>query len=413
MKKLSVLLLITSFLLSIIFLCPSINADPAVIISDYEINPSVFLPGDSGLLTLTLYNAETSATYTSATVQGSTTNTYVEMNGAVIKNIWILSARDGDKKIRADLNYEDVGVLAPGSSYDIQFEIFSENGISEGLYFPVVRVDLESSAHDDVSYPISIRVSNETVDLIQTDVPSQISLSGSTEITFTVVNNIESTVESVHIVPEEIQGIEITPNSYFVGSMDAYSSEDITFSVIPRDKGIKNLTFDVNFNNGYNAHNNSITFPIEIVDSYDVEPVLFSYPSTISKGDSNRFRIEVYNAKTESISGVKVIPIYNEDIIITPTQYFIGSMDADDVFSASFNVDTDNLKVGENYSIAFKVLFKQNDNYYESPIVSSKFQVIDKTENQGSNLYLYIAVVIIIILIIIFYLFVYKKRRTS
>ena len=195
--------------------------------------------------------------------------------------------------------------------------------------------------------------------------------------------------------------------------MDAYSSEDITFSVIPRDKGIKNLTFDVNFNNGYNAHNNSITFPIEIVDSYDVEPVLFSYPSTISKGDSNRFRIEVYNAKTESISGVKVIPIYNEDIIITPTQYFIGSMDADDVFSASFNVDTDNLKVGENYSIAFKVLFKQNDNYYESPIVSSKFQVIDKTENQGSNLYLYIAVVIIIILIIIFYLFVYKKRRTS
>jgi hypothetical protein len=163
----------------------------------------------------------------------------------------------------------------------------------------------------------------------------------------------------------------------------------------------------------------------------DVAPIITNFPISITKGGSSRISIEVYNAKTEKITGVLVTPICNATVI--PSQYFIGSMDPDDVFSASFDVYADTINYGTNI-IGFIVSFKQGNDYYETPVVSKTFSVISgpgvsyqtssssNSQSSGSNglpqtpslmtcLASIIIIVVVIVVLVIFYIRWRKRRK--
>jgi hypothetical protein len=398
---------LTGIIVIAALILPTICADPSIIIYDYELTPQIFMPGDSGTLKLTIKNAETINTVARTTTGSSTTTVYTDTVGAAFNNIWIVAASDSSsKKVKATLNYEDTGYLAPSASFDITFKIIAENGITEGLYFPTVRIDIDT--YTDVSFPIPIDVSNATVDLISTSVPSKLSVSGSTDITLTAVNNRAASIDSVRITPKETTGIEFMPSSIFIGSMSSYASEDVIFSIKPTETGEKNLSFDIDFKNGDNLHTQTLTIPMEIVETLDVAPVFYSIPSSIEKGKSIRIRLEVFNAKTSGITGVIVTPI--TDAEMSPSQYFIGAMDADDVFSASFDMYTDGLEIG-NYTIGFKVSFKQGEDYYETPTVSSSFEIVAATKDSGDgNLGVVIGGTCILVVALVLFL-IWRKRR--
>ena len=398
------------------------RADPSIIIYSYELSPEVFMPGDRGTLKLTIKNAESTNTI-SQTSGSSTVTVRTDTVGARIDDILIRADSDSNgKRVKATLAYDDVGYLAPLASFDITFEIVAEQAIKEGLYFPLVEIDIFS--YTDVSFPIPVRVSNESIDLISTSVPSKISESGSTQITFTAINNRDSTLTDIRVTPQTTEGIEFTPESVFVESIDSDSSEDVSFSVQPTEEGIKNLTFDISYKNGNNIHSLSVNETIEIIDTLDVGSLFTNIPRSIKKGDSARITLEVYNAKTETISGVMVTPI--SETTILPSQYFIGSMDPDDVFSASFDIYTDNLEYGNN-TIDFEVSFKQGNEYYKTPTIGTTFTV---GTAQGSNyqsssstssemqqpdiLGLCLPViVVIVIVIVVFILWKWKKQRSA
>jgi len=398
-------------LLTLSLFSPMVCANPSIIVYDYTLSPEVFMPGDSGVLTLTIKNAEATSTCAHTSTSGSSSTVTTDTIGATIDDVSISPVSSGDKQIKAEATYRDLGYLAPSTSFDIEFEIVADANITEGLYFPKVLIDVEESYFEDVSYPFKVRVSNSSVDLIQTDVSSKISVSGSTDITLTTINNREASVDAVTVTPVKIDGMEFLQDSIFVGELDSYSSQDVTISLIPTQIGVYNLTFDISFKNGDNLHTNSLVIPIEVVETLDVAPVLYSSSSTIGKGSSSKIRLEVYNAKTESISGVIVTPI--TDVKISPTQYFIGSMDADDVFSASFNVYTSDLEIGSEHDIDFKVSFKQGDNYYETPAVGSSFKVVKPTaQSDGGGISL-IAILFFVIIVVALYLFYRWKKRRS
>jgi hypothetical protein len=88
-------------------------------------------------------------------------------------------------------------------------------------------------------------------------------------------------------------------------------------------------------------------------------------------------------------------------------------MDPDDVFSASFDVSSEDLEYG-NYTLGFKVSFKQDNEYYETPIVTSTISIITQTNkaSEGSFLFILGAIIIVILLILIFG-FYFNKRRTT
>ncbi|MBE3137956.1 MAG: hypothetical protein IMZ43_11290 [Thermoplasmata archaeon] len=430
MKKIMTTTIISTLIFSalISLYIPTVQASPAVMISQYQLSPEILMPGDTAVLTLQVKNAETVATQTSTSTSGGDTTTTVRTLGVAIDNIWITAAQSGGKQIRATANYDDIGYLAAGAIIEVNFKLVVDKNMSEGIYFPVVNVDV--SGGTDVAYPLLVKVSNASVDVLSTSIPSQISKGGTTELTVTAVNKRENVVKEVIITPHG-DGVEFVPQSYFIGSLAAETSEDVVFSVKPIETGGSNISFSVSYKNGDNLHTNSLIAPLSVIEALDVAPIITNFPISITKGGSARISIEVYNAKTEKITGVLVTPICNATVI--PSQYFIGSMDPDDVFSASFDIYADTIGYGTQI-IGFKVSFKQGNDYYETPLVSKSFSVVSgpgqsyqssssSTSTSGSNgmpqtpslvtcLTPIILIIVVIVVVILLYMR-WKKRRKA
>ena len=399
--------LITFILLGWI-LCSSLaSAEPSLMVTDYSLSPEVLLPGDNAILTVTITNTETTGAESTTSTIGNSQTTTTEFLAATIENIYITADGDGDYLVSARNNFPDLGNLASGASIVIDFALSAHENITEGLYFPTINIDVED--YQDVQFPIPVRVSQLSAYLLPKEIPSKISSSGSTQITLTAVNRRESTTEDVTISANDESSFEVSPQTLYIGSLASQSSQDLSFALHPKKLGTHTIPFTISYRNGENIHSDTITLSIEVSETADVSPVLYDIPNSLAHGSSERITLEVFNAKTETINGVIVIAITNLTVI--PSEYFIGSMDPDDVFSASFDIQTDSNPVG-NYSIGFKVSFKQNNNYFESPSVSRTVQVVEAGPvQQGDATVLYAGVVIVVILLIIVGYYIMQRRR--
>ncbi len=428
MKKILITTIISIVIvgLSTSFLTPTVTANAAVMIQQYYLSPEILMPGDTAILTLEVRNGETVATQTTTTVSGGETTTIVRSLGVLLDDIRIDPAQSGGKQIRATTHYEDIGYLAAGASIEVNFKLNVDANISEGIYFPIANIDVNGG--NDVLYPLLMKVSNATLDLLQTNVPSKISKGGATDIIITAVNKRDNAVNEIIIIPHS-DDIEFLPSQYFLGSLPAKTSQAVVFSIKPLETGSRDITFDVRYKNGENLHTNSLTIPITIIPTLDVAPIVTNFPISITKGGSSRISIEVYNAKTEKITGVLVTPISNATVI--PSQYFIGSMDPDDVFSASFEIYADTLGYGTS-SIGFIVSFKQGNEYYETPLVSKSFNIVSgpgisyqasgssSSQSSGNGLpqppsltmcLVQIIIVIVVIIIVAIFFIRWRRRR--
>lgn len=406
-----------------------VQASPAIMVQQYQVSPEILMPGDSAILTLVILNGEAVATQTTTSVSGSETTSTLHTLGASLEEISINPAISGGKQIRATTRYEDVGYLAAGTSIQVNFKLQVDANMSEGTYFPTAEIDVLGGT--DVSYPLMVKVSNSTVDLLKKSIPSKISEGGATDIIITALNKRDNSVSDVTITPSS-DTVECIPSSFFVGSLPGKTSQDVVFSIKPLETGETDLTFTVTYKNGENRHTNTLTVPITIIQTLDVAPIITNFPISITKGGSSRISIEVYNAKTERITGVLVTPICNATVI--PSQYFIGSMDPDDVFSASFDIYADTVDYGTEI-IGFVVSFKQGNEYYETPVVSKTFNVVtgpgvsyqsssaSNGQSSGSNsalqapslmtCVLSIILIIVIVIVSVIFFIRYRKRRRS
>jgi len=417
-------IMVIFLLLILINLMPTINAEPTVMITSFNLYPEVLMPGDDAELTITLTNTEVTATHTdtdyiNSVPVSSITNTI----GASINKVWINSDGDGSNYITSKKMYSDIGDLSPGSSISLSFKISVDENISQGLYYPIIRVEIED--YQDVKYPFPIRIDNKSLSIMSSDVPSKISVGGSTDITFNVINKRKNGVDGISIYSVGDSDLKFNPNAVFIGSLDSGNSEEVVVSINPTDLGHKILSLNLSFLNGDNAHFEIINIPIEVGEVLDVAPIFTNIPISIKKGSSSRIGLEVYNAKTESITGVIITPI--TDATVIPSQYFIGAMDSDDVFSASFDLYTDMLDYGNN-TIKFKVSYKQGSEYYETPTIDHSFRVVsgegtsylpstedsDKSSNgfSGDILSMCLPIILlIIVIIIVIILWKWKKGR--
>jgi hypothetical protein len=420
-----------STLLFSICLCvffPAVQASPAVMISQYTLSPEILMPGDTAVLSLRVTNGEAVATETSSSISGGGTTTVIHTLGTTIDAIRILPAQSGGRQIRATASYNNIGYLAAGASIEVNFKLVVDENMSEGVYFPVVDIDVGSGT--DVQYPLLMKVSNASVSLLPTSVPSKISQGGTTDLTVTAVNKRDNDVSEVIITPQG-NNLEFMPQNYYLGPLTAETSNEAVFSVRPIETGESILTFNVSYKNGDNLHTNILVVPITVIQASDVAPIITNFPLSITKGGSSGISIEVYNAKTEQITGVLVTPVCNATVV--PSQYFIGSMNPDDVFSVSFQIYTDNVGLGMQ-NIGFIVSFKQGNDYYQTPLVSKSFNVISgpgvsyeasgssssssgsSSTPQASSLLTCLTPLIIIIVVIVIAVLFYmrwKKRRKA
>ncbi|MDD1669202.1 MAG: S-layer protein [Methanomicrobiales archaeon] len=150
-------LLLALFLLSAL---PAVAAastkDPTVAITDYQVTPSILLPGDEGIITITLANTAKAASSTESMVQtgiwGTSTTTTTRDMTVLVESVYLY----GQGLEVVEGNYQRVGALGPGQSLKLTFLIKAPS--REGMYFPEVWIRIPEGT--SVQYPVPVNVNS-------------------------------------------------------------------------------------------------------------------------------------------------------------------------------------------------------------------------------------------------------------
>ncbi len=348
---------------------------PAVMITDYKVEPEALMPGDTGTITVTIQNMDTQSSetetttttttsYTSSTTTTSTVNAEIESIRLSSRSKDIEWLREGFQRSE----YYNVGALGPGESITISLPIKAATHTSEGTYFPEVCIEVENG--ENVRFPVSVKVESSSVEILEKDVPSEISISESKEIVMVVANNRPNSVSGVNVlVKAKSEELEFMPERIFIGDLAAYEKREVNFTLTPLSAGNKDISFEVEYKNGENLHHSELKSSVFVRSSADLRLILVDAPRSVLKGEVAKIDFDVANGMPKDVKAVSVVPVSNGEweVRILPSEYFIGDMEAGDVFSASFDVDSSELSAGDN-RIAFKLAFRDidTDRIYET-----------------------------------------------
>ncbi len=417
-----VITLFSAVLLLLLLVMASASAaeGPAVMITDYTVEPGVLMPGDTGTITITIENMDilSSETEIKTSQDLLTTTTTVATVSAEIDSIR-LSSTTRDIEWRSEgykrTEYYNVGTLGPGESMKIVIPIKAAAYAHDGTYFPEVYIEVDNGKN--VRFPVRVKVDSSSVEILEKDIPSEISLSESKEIAIVVANNRPNPVSGVDVrVKSESDGLEFMPERIFIGDLEAYGKKEMNFILQTQTFkesliGNKEFSFEVAYKNGDNEHHSAFTSSVLVKSTADVRLILVNAPEFVFEGDIARIDFDVANGMAKDIKAVSVVPAI-EGLRILPSEYFIGDMEVGDVFSASFDVYTSDLSLGET-TIPFTVVFKDvdTDKQYEMQGYEVHVEVREPQKSELPSPGLLGALVVILLLVAVVVGVRIKRRR--
>lgn len=108
--------------------------------------------------------------------------------------------------------------------------------------------------------------------------------------------------------------------------------------------------------------------------------------------------LNIANPRANTVNAVTIIPSA-PGVRFSPDQYYIGTMDPDEVFTISFGIDSDNLakQLNKPINLSFVAKFKNGDTWHESGVYTTTY--IPPKDNSRQNSYLLPAGIVAIILL--------------
>jgi hypothetical protein len=405
-------------LLLLIMATASAVEGPAVTVTSYSVEPGVLMPGDTGTITLTIKNTDAQSseteTTTSTTTGSSTSTVTTSTISAEIETIRLSSRSGTIEWLREGTQrdeYINVGALGPGESITVTLPIKAAASARDDTYFPEVYIEVKNG--DNVRFPLHVKVDSSEVQLLEEDIPSEISLSESKEIAIVVANNRPNTVSGVNVfVHTGNDELEFTPEGLFIGNLGAYEQKTVDFTISPLSEGLKDLNLEVTYKNGNNVHSSELVSSILVTGSSAVKLILVDTPEFVFQGGVARIDFDVANGMAKDIKAVSVVPALSGTKIL-PSEYFIGDMEAGDVFSASFDLHTSDLDVGE-ITIPFILLFNDvnTDKQYETKGYEVQLEVREPQESAVPTQALFgVLVVILVVVGVVVWVRAKRKRR--
>ena len=226
------------------------NSKGTVELKEFISDPEVFMPGDRGTVTVTLKNTASNPT---VTISGSDFDTNARIQAAVLRPL-------SDGIIVLDAPYGDMGLLGPGDSIKLTFNVKVAEDAPEGTHNFELAIEGNSFDYNSrKNIPLKVDSANIRV------IPSkELQLTnGESTIEFDVANTHPNEFSSVSIKPEA-EGITFYPAEYFIGPMDPDELFTIEFNAVEenswsvsREEGI-NMSLTANYNNGINRHANTV-----------------------------------------------------------------------------------------------------------------------------------------------------------
>jgi hypothetical protein len=206
----------------------------------------------------------------------------------------------------------------------------------------------------------------------------------------------------------ELQGngfIDVTSEPYVnTGIIGPGDSVELPFTIkVKNDAPDGTYFLDLNLQGNARLYTLNLKIPVTI-DSNRIEAVLAEAP----KLNPGQIILNVANNRPNTIYASTVIPGGNASF--EPGEYFIGTMDPDELFTVKFDIKDVNDK-----NLSFRIKFKNGNNWHESDAFNVKlnssktFQTVENT----SSAILPVIGILAGVLIIIAGFFIYMRRKRA
>jgi len=200
--------------------------------------------------------------------------------------------------------------------------------------------------------------------------------------------------------------IQVTSNSYYdVGLLGPGDTIDFTYSIRVSEDAPDSIRFlDFVFIGGGDMYDVKWKIPVT-VDSSGIKLI----NSEVGR-NSDFIVLDIANVRPNTVKAVTIVPV-TDNVEFRPAQYFIGTMDSDEMFTIQFDIEPED---GVE-QMGVKAIFKNGNNWHESEIQtinvnnSKPLIIVDK----DSNLWLVFGIVGGLFAVIIIFFVVMRKRRSS
>jgi len=200
--------------------------------------------------------------------------------------------------------------------------------------------------------------------------------------------------------------IQVTSNSYYdVGLLGPGDTIDFTYSIKVSEDAPDSIRFlDFVFIGGGDMYDVKWKIPVT-VDSSGIKLI----NSEVGR-NSDFIVLDIANVRPNTVKAVTIVPV-TDNVEFQPAQYFIGTMDSDEMFTIQFDIEPeDGIE-----QMGVKAIFKNGNNWHESDIQiinvnnSKPLIVVDR----DSNPWLVFGIVGGLFAVIIIVFVVMRKRRSS
>lgn len=324
---------------------------PTVAVS-YEVEPATFLPGDTGTIAIILENMATGEIYVR------------EDNETFDMNAYIVSATLlGDDSIEIlDSGYTDIGLMGPGDTLQLTFNIKAAEEASEGVHFLNFELVGGSDMYD-MNYKVPVKIDNRCLKIIVSNLPTTLVNEIST-VTVDIVNMRSNNVSGVIVVPDG-NDVTFTPSEVFIGTITAgnKSTAKFTLNTLESAEGTKEISFSASYFNGDNLHQcNDADMTINVIRQ---SPLILTGIEVERIGNRYTINGDLNNVGTTDAKNVVISAIGSDGI--EPVQpyanYFVGTLEADDFSSFELSAL---ITSGDIKSVPVLIEFRNTDNSYSS-----------------------------------------------
>jgi hypothetical protein len=380
--------------LGIIILCSIMSeaaSVPSVIITDYEVSPAVLLPGEQGIISVTIRNTADRATLTQSYLSDTTeTTTNIDIN-APIDSVTMVG--NGIQVISE--GYYRVGDIGPGQSIPLSFLIKAP--AESGIYFPEIWIRVSDAR--SLKYPIPVNVNSE----VSIQKRPQISIEKQLPASVTPGNNFNATILLENTGQISASNLIISVNSstpsitsktastYHIERLGQGESEAIAME-FSTDRnaplGLRPVTLVIEYQEPDGSFQQQVeTLGVNIRGKAQLDiSQITTDPERIQKGDQFTLIIRIENTGTDDAKSVDAtieIPLPGTK------EAFVGKIEPANDAPAPFNLEAD--RSGE---IPYTLTIRYEDDYGPGEQV----QNVRLNVYGNNNTTLILGVVILIIL---------------
>jgi hypothetical protein len=281
---------------------PGSDAAAQVTVTNLSLEPGIFFEDDTGIITIEVTN-----------------------NGFESVAIRRATMYDADISVLSS-SYDTTTTVGAGNSMQFSFTVKAD--VLPGIYYPKFSLDFRDAGY--LRYPVQIRVENDPLEISILDKPDTFGAGRKDRVDILVGNPRDNPVSGV-VVHVGGEGIDATPSSYFIGNLNPDQAQRLSFNITPQQPSV--LEFRVDYKNGVNPHDTSVTVPVGFgVSKTEANPLL---SNIIVEYQDGKYVLtgDVYNAGLEVANSV-VLTAGGEAVPVDPYQsYIVGSLEPDDFSS--------------------------------------------------------------------------------